>query len=101
LLNRRTKQFTPVPASKLLKDTSTPLGKYIIYSVVFCSLLAIFLDKLFVHLVGSEEIAIILTIGIILVLLSILLWRMKSIAGIIEKKRAERFNRRLKDKRSS
>lgn len=93
--NRPSRKFSILPGQKLLKDTSTPLGKYIIYSVVFCSILAAFLSELFSRLVDSEELAIVLTAGIVLTLLSVLMLKMKRIAGIIERKRMERFNRRL------
>lgn len=96
--NRRPRQLTIIPTSKLLKDTSTPLGKYIIYSVVFCSVLAIFLNKLFSHLFNSDDLAIGLTAGIVIISLSVLMLKMKRIAGIIESKRMERFNRRLNKK---
>lgn len=93
--NRPSKKFTLLPYSKLIKDTSTPLGKYIIYTVVFCSILTALLGKLFSHLIASEEIAVGLTVGIVLILLIVLMWKMRSIVDLIDRKRMERFKRRL------
>lgn len=99
IYRRRSKRFSPVPASKLLKDTSTPIGKYIIYSVVFCSILGIFLNELLSRLINSEELALCITVGALVITLGVLMLKMKWIAGRIERRRMERFNQRLEEKR--
>ena len=70
-----------------VKEVATPTGKYVVYVVVLCSLIAFILGRFL-----SFEIS--LGIGVGLTLLLILL--KDKILGHLAKRRAESFQRRLR-----
>lgn len=88
---------SPLSFKSAIRDVHTPQGRYVIYVILTMSIVAPVLQKV-IGLVASEDIALYITSGVIVVGLCGVVFKMDKILKAISRRQLKKFNQRLKNK---
>ena len=88
---------SPLSFKSAIKDIHTPKGRYAIYAILTMSIVAPILQKM-IGLVASDNIALYITLGIMVIGLFCVAFKMDKISEVINRHQLDKLNQRLKNK---
>lgn len=91
---------SPLSFKNAIKDIHTPKGRYVIYAILTMSIVAPILQKM-IGLVASDNIALYITLGIMVIGLFCVAFKMDKISEVINRHQLDKLNQRLKNKKET